>query len=115
MEDTSIQNLFHTPSFISPFDEVHSTIDGLHAIGRPIEENLLTPSNRILSTSSSHIFRQINNLNFGRDQLQNNEGLEILDSVPGEINLPLEPTASLLTLIHLGERGNREREVIVNP
>jgi hypothetical protein len=38
LPDTNIQTLFCTPGPISPFDEVHSTSDGLHSIGRPIEK-----------------------------------------------------------------------------
>jgi hypothetical protein len=68
LEDTSIRNLFPTPRLISPFDEVYSTSDGLHSIGRPIEEGLVSPPNRLLLNSTPHIYRQLNNLNFGRDQ-----------------------------------------------
>jgi hypothetical protein len=48
LEDTSIRNLFPTPSLISPFDEIYSTSDGLHSIGRPIEEHLISPPNCLL-------------------------------------------------------------------
>ena len=74
LEDTSIRNLFPTPSLISPFDEVYSTSDGLHSIGRPIEEGLVSPPNQILLTSIPHIYCQLNNLNFRQDQIESNEG-----------------------------------------
>ena len=111
----SIRTLFRTLGPISPFDEVHSTSDGLHSIGRPIEEDLLSPPNCILSTSNPHVYRLLNNLNFGRDQIESNEGLVILDSLQRESNLPLEPTVPLLAITHIGEEENLEKEVLVNP
>ena len=81
LEDTSIRNLFPTPSPISPFDEVYSTSNGLHLIDRPIEESLVSPPNRILLTFNLHIYCQLNNLNFGWDQIESNKSLVILDSL----------------------------------
>jgi hypothetical protein len=84
LEGTSIRNLFPTSSPSVPFDSPFSTFDGLHAIGRPIEEGLISPTNCLLLTSTPHIYRNLNNLNLGRDQSESNEGLVILDSLQRE-------------------------------
>src|SRR5450759_1394557 len=113
--DTSIRNLFHTPSLLPPFDESYSPFEGLHSIGRPLGENLISPPNRILSISNSQVSRLLNNSNFGRNRIESNKGLILLDSLQRESNLPLEPVLPLLTITQLGEEENLETKVLVNP
>jgi hypothetical protein len=139
LEDTSIQNLFPTPSLISPFDEIYSTSDRLHSIGRPIGEDLISPPNRLLLNSNPHIYRQPNHSNVGRNQIESNKGLLILDSLERGPILPLEPITllpetqhinqgnqiddllplgpilPLLAITHTREEEDIEKRVIVNP
>ena len=118
---TSIRTLFHTPSLISPFDDVHSTTDGLHAIGRPIDANFsIQPNysnfpNRFFSNSSPQSYHLCNNLSYRRARIEGSEGLANLDSSQQAPQLPLEPIEPLLTITHIGEEENLERGIRVQP
>ena len=113
--DTNIRTLFYTPTPISPFDEIHSISDGLHTIGRPIEEGFFSPPNRILSLSNSRIHSLFNNTNFQSDRTESREGLVILDPLQGVSNLPLELVLPSITITQLGEEENLETGVRINP
>jgi hypothetical protein len=84
LEGTSIRNLFPNSSPLTPFDSQFFTSEGIHDIGRPIEESLTSPTNRFLLTSTPQSIRQLNELNFGRGGSESNEGLLILEKLQRE-------------------------------
>jgi hypothetical protein len=111
LRDPSVRKLFHTPG-ISPFDETHSTSEGLHAIGRPIGEGLISPANRFLVASTPYIFRSINSLNLDQNQKENDEGSVEPDSLQHEQIPPHESEPSLPENINTNQ--TTQDEITIN-
>jgi hypothetical protein len=81
LEGTSIRNFFPNSSPLTSFDSQFFTSEGIHDIGRSIEESLTSPTNRFLLTSTPQSICQLNELNLGRGGSESNEALLILEKL----------------------------------
>jgi hypothetical protein len=109
LRDTTIRNLFSTTG-LSPYDEIYNT-DGLYSIRRPIRESLNSLINCFLVTSTPHIYRSINGLNWEQNQKENNEGLVEPDSSQHEQIHPFESTPSLPEIQNVNQTNNKELDI----